>query len=366
MIDELDWSQHECMLAAVDQGLCGSCYVHSAVSLLEFHLCKKKLLKAGQRLSRELVLDCGPAYSDALTGCQSGESNVTLNMLSDMGLFWREQDYRNFYTTTVVERNVSPRTVSAKKKRPTNTKNKLNNNYKFVPYDERVNEDRWTQDRCIFEMDTQLHDSSGDMEDWVASQSAGEEADRDAGDNNGDHDGPSGGYRLIRDSISYKNILDSGDFKQRLRYGPIGIQMYFPDETNDYTEGIFDGGKCLEDAKNDRNLHAMVMVGYGRSNGLDYYIIRNTWGPHWGLKGNIRVATTVPHECFAYGYYLVDSGRPRDHFVNENWHQMVNNNNVIRDDNYDDNVVRQMLTMLSSLNLYDITLAERLELGTHS
>jgi C1A family cysteine protease len=37
--------------------------------------------------------------------------------------------------------------------------------------------------------------------------------------------------------------------------------------------------------------HGVNLVGYGTTeSGLDYWIVRNTWGPSWGEKGNFRLA----------------------------------------------------------------------------
>lgn len=40
----------------------------------------------------------------------------------------------------------------------------------------------------------------------------------------------------------------------------------------------------------------MVVVGYGTERGRDYWIVKNSWGMHWGEKGYAKIQRGV-NEC---------------------------------------------------------------------
>lgn len=56
-----------------------------------------------------------------------------------------------------------------------------------------------------------------------------------------------------------------------------------------YGSGVFDDAKACGTSLD----HAIAAVGYGStSEGVDYYIIRNSWGTDWGDEGYIKFEIT--------------------------------------------------------------------------
>lgn len=75
--------------------------------------------------------------------------------------------------------------------------------------------------------------------------------------------------------------------------GPLVVNVE-ADTWGDYELGIFDG--CSYNISID---HVVQLVGYGTDDdsGKDYWIIRNSWSPHWGEKGYIRLIRHSTPQC---------------------------------------------------------------------
>ena len=60
-----------------------------------------------------------------------------------------------------------------------------------------------------------------------------------------------------------------------------------------YTSGIYDDEKC----NGHRIDHAVGLVGYGTEKGIDYWIVRNSWGKSWGENGYVRMIRNKNNIC---------------------------------------------------------------------
>jgi len=105
----------------------------------------------------------------------------------------------------------------------------------------------------------------------------------------------------------YNNLPpnDQGAIMSHIAHnGPLAISVAASNFKN-YHGGVFDG--CSYDENIQLN-HAVQLVGWGSENGVDFWIVRNSWGSTWGEEGYIRLlreenpgcgtdTTTSGHVC---------------------------------------------------------------------
>jgi C1A family cysteine protease len=81
----------------------------------------------------------------------------------------------------------------------------------------------------------------------------------------------------------YKSIKDEANLLTAVALGPVSAYVV-ADTWQTYMGGIYNG-KCTGNLD-----HAVLVVGYGTESGVDYWILKNSWGTAWGEHGYIRLA----------------------------------------------------------------------------
>ena len=89
----------------------------------------------------------------------------------------------------------------------------------------------------------------------------------------------------------YKRIesMNCDDLKVAVAtVGPISVAMD-ASETSfmSYSDGVYQPD---EECSTTRLDHALLAVGYGTEDGVDYWLIKNSWGVSWGMDGYFKIA----------------------------------------------------------------------------
>ncbi len=94
--------------------------------------------------------------------------------------------------------------------------------------------------------------------------------------------------------------------------GPIACGIAVPDSLENYTSGIY------QDTTGDMDIvHDISVVGYGVENGTKYWVVRNSWGTHWGEQGFFRVIRGVNNIAIESDCAWAT---PTDTWTNPWWH----------------------------------------------
>jgi C1A family cysteine protease len=67
-------------------------------------------------------------------------------------------------------------------------------------------------------------------------------------------------------------------------FAPVIVMIYCPDNFDFYGGGVYDGKGCWR-----RGQHAVLIVGHGREDGEEYWLIRNSFGRTWGEDGHMKL-----------------------------------------------------------------------------
>ncbi|XP_026366398.1 pro-cathepsin H isoform X1 [Ursus americanus] len=66
-------------------------------------------------------------------------------------------------------------------------------------------------------------------------------------------------------------------------YNPVSFAFEVTSDFMMYRKGVYSSTSCHKTP--DKVNHAVLAVGYGEQNGIPYWIVKNSWGPQWGMNG---------------------------------------------------------------------------------
>ncbi len=86
-------------------------------------------------------------------------------------------------------------------------------------------------------------------------------------------------------SHGYINANDTDAMKTALAKHPFSVSIEADKSVfQNYKSGIFNSTAC-----GTSHDHATNVVGWGASNGIEYWLMRNSWGTSWGESGYMRI-----------------------------------------------------------------------------
>jgi len=83
--------------------------------------------------------------------------------------------------------------------------------------------------------------------------------------------------------------------------GPVSIAVDASQASfHSYSSGVYKSTACSSSNLN----HGVLVVGYGALNGVQYWLIKNSWGTGWGINGYMYLARNANNMCGVASYAM--------------------------------------------------------------
>lgn len=109
--------------------------------------------------------------------------------------------------------------------------------------------------------------------------------------------------KLIGKITSFQLVNEDDENDLKLKIANFGVASVCIAAGNtpfmSYAGGILDNDQC------EGIDHAVAAVGYGSEEGVDYWIVRNSWGSSWGEEGYVRMIRNKNNQCSIASIALV-------------------------------------------------------------
>lgn len=76
--------------------------------------------------------------------------------------------------------------------------------------------------------------------------------------------------------------------------GPVAVAIdAYQESFSMYKSGVYDEPKCTT----TRLSHTLLVTGYGKYKGKEYWLAKNSWGTSWGMNGYIMMSRNKNNQC---------------------------------------------------------------------